>query len=284
MFNFLLKLNQMKRLFFLLITSMAMLSSCARYYVNTLSSSNTKKEESTGRFIFENDSLTVVYNFYGKDAQISLDVYNKLNEPLYLNWQQSALINGDKATSYMGETANISGQISSSTIKWSKDYSSSNSSLNASIDIPKEISFIPPKSRITKSTLKLAIINYKDIPDSLFSKTLLDVSQVATGIWAKKAQFDAGNSPMSFKSFLTFYTVKDNTPKSFWLQQDFYLSDLIKTGVNPTTITSLGNNPGNVFYLKEKTGYGKASEGFGYGLAILAVSAADAAINQPKSK
>ena len=77
------------------------LVSCSTYQVNVLSSTNTTKDDKTGVFNFENDSVKITYSFYGNNAPVSIQVFNKLDKPLYIDWQRSAAIIGDNAVSYM---------------------------------------------------------------------------------------------------------------------------------------------------------------------------------------
>lgn len=236
-----------------LLSAFALLSSCSRYYINTLESPNTKKIEATGEFQFENDTLIITYNFHGMDAPVSIDCYNKLNEPLYINWQKSALIKGDQAVSYMGKQVSFNGNLSGTS---SKDIISGNSLNQRNYDakiigaaaLPEEISFIPPKSRIKKIPLKISGIDYKNIADTAYQRTFIPLNGTP-GVWGKEVNFNPQNSPLNFKSYLTFYTEKENIQNNFSLHQDFYISNLIRTGTNPKGIVSLESKPGNVFYL-----------------------------------
>lgn len=267
----------MKKLMILLGTAL-FLSSCSKYYVSTLESSNTKKSEETGAFIFENDTLAVTYNFNGQNAPINIEFYNKLNQPLYIDWQKSALIKGDRAISFSGKIINFQGSLSGSSSSYNNrgnltDVSYQDAKLKGNATLPEEISFIPPKSKITKIPLKLAEQhNYKTLADSLYERSFITLNDRA-GVWGKSASFNSKNSPLSFKSYLTLYTEQDNKRKDFAIVQDFYLSGLLKAYVNPKSMTGLATNPGNIFYNSESTGYGKAMTGLAIG-AIVAVGVA----------
>ncbi|SHG77405.1 lipoprotein [Pedobacter caeni] len=276
----------MKKLI-VLFGAIALLSSCSRYYVSTLESSNTKKKEATGEFLFENDTLSITYNFHGVNAPISIEFYNKLNEPLYVNWQKSALIEGDRATSYLGKQipfkANLSGSSVNVFPQGNLETSSYDATIYGTATLPEEISFIPPRSRITKIPLKLAQINYKSIADTLYQKTYIDLNN-REGIWAKQASFNLQNSPLNFKSYLSFYTLKGNEQQNFSLGQDFYISNLVKMGVNPKHMYIMEGNPGNIFYYSESTGYGKTMGGVGIAALIVGAAALDSSTNKKDKK
>ncbi|MCX2452959.1 hypothetical protein OQX61_16905 [Pedobacter sp. PLR] len=271
----------------MLFSAALLLSSCSRYYVSSLESSTARKSEETGAFIFENDTLAVTYNFNGENAPISIEMYNKLNEPLYIDWQKSALIKGDKAVSFLGRTVSFKAGTSGYSMNFSNDKAFNDltfydAALKGSATLPEEISFIPPKSRISKTLLKLAEAhNYKSLADSVYKKSFISLND-RPGIWAKAATFSPQNSPLSFKSYLTVYTEQENKRKNFSLVQDFYLSGLIKSFVNPKSMTLLEQKPGNIFYNSESTGYGKAMTGVAIGAIVVVGAAAEA--SQPVSK
>lgn len=276
------------RKIFLFLIAIASLSSCSRYYVSTLESSNTLKNETTGEFKFENDTLAITYNFHGVNAPISIELYNKLNEPLYVNWQKSALIKGDRATSYSGRQLTFDAKLSGSSLEGieridGRETADYDAKISGAATLPEEISFIPPKSRITKIPLKLAQIDYKAISDTLYQRSYIYLTG-RPGVWAKEASFNSQNSPLNFKSYLTLYTQKGNDQNNFSLRQDFYISNLIKTATNPKVMTALEHKPGNIFYYSETTGYGKTMAGVGIGALAVGAAAADASLNKNEKK
>ncbi|MBB2150147.1 hypothetical protein [Pedobacter gandavensis] len=271
----------------MLFSATLLLSSCSRYYVSTLESSTARKSEETGVFTFENDTLAVTYNFNGKNAPVSIEMYNKLNEPLYIDWQKSALIKGDKAVSFLGREVSIKADISGYSMNFSNekafnDLRFHDSALKGSAELPEVISFIPPKSRISRTLLKLAEAhNYKSLPDSVYKKSFISLND-RPGIWAKAATFSPQNSPLSFKSYLTIFTEQEDKRKNFSLVQDFYLSTLVKSFVNPKSMTSVEQKPGNIFYNSESTGYGKTMTGVAIGAIVMVGAAAESSL--PVSK
>jgi hypothetical protein len=277
----------MRKLFLFLIAGVS-LSSCSRYYVSTLESSNTIKNEATGEFKFENDTLAITYNFHGDNAPISIELYNKLNEPLYVNWQKSALIKGDRATSYSGKQITFNAELSGSSLGGfelinglqTTDY---DAKISGAATLQEEISFIPPKSRITKIPLKLAQIDYKAISDTLYQRSYIPLAG-RPGVWGKEATFNSQNSPLNFKSYLTLYTQKENKQQIFYLRHFFYITNLIKTGQNQKVITALERKPGILLYYSETTGYGKAMNGVGIGALAAGAAAADLSLNKNEKK
>ena len=54
-----------------------------------------------GEFVVEDDSIDVVYNFYGHNAPITVGVVNKMSKPLYVDWTKSGIMIDDTPTSYI---------------------------------------------------------------------------------------------------------------------------------------------------------------------------------------
>ena len=61
-------------------------SSCSTYYYSTLSSSEgVAEKDDFGDFVYENDSVKVVYSFFGYNLPIHITVINNSDQPLTRN-------------------------------------------------------------------------------------------------------------------------------------------------------------------------------------------------------
>jgi hypothetical protein len=213
---------------FLIIPIAALLlSSCGKYQMNTLSSLNTKQNTTTGVFELENDSVKILYSFAGHNIPIEINIYNKLNEPVFVDWERSALIMGDKSVTYADETIQINGVVSSTST--GRYFRVSDAYVSGQITLPKNVAFVPPHTQINKTLSKISEHVISPINDSLFTKIKLASFYDPRGIKAKLAKFNSDNSPLRFKSYLTLYTLNGNTPKFMVYQNDFYISQVIRT-------------------------------------------------------
>jgi hypothetical protein len=263
----------MKKLFNLIAPAMLLLSlmSCSKYYINTMSSSNLLKDEKTGEFQYDNDSVKISYAFTGKDAGLRIKVYNKLPVPLFVDWTRSALIFQGKATAFLPDKANLSGDISTTT--WDKTVpTTTESTLNGTIQIPKEVSFIPPNSSVEKSAKLMESNIFKDVPDSLY-RDREELFSNDGQIKVKVGKFDHSNSPLSFRSYLTLYTQDGAKNNIFSLDKEFFVSKSVITFVEPEHLVIYSLPSADVFYNSNQTGYGKAMTGVGLA-AVIAGSAA----------
>lgn len=236
------------------------LSGCSSYYYSTVSSNDRIGSQNADHdFVQENDTVCISYCFYGEDAPVAITIYNKLDEPLFVDWTRSALILDDEATSYYTETATLQGVTQTSAMEtsyqWGRRHkissSDSQGAFSGAIALPKGIGFIPPKSKIGHMSLRLVNLPFDKIPDEAYSKRKFAKAD-GTLINVRVKDFTEDNSPVYFRSYLTLYT---NTPEgkqgaTMPFERSFYVSKLIKTGnVAPLNFREGQSQSGNFFYV-----------------------------------
>ena len=237
----------MKNYLFLAVIAILLLS-CSKYQINTISSTNTKKDVNTGDFIIENDSVQIKYTFNG-ESPVRVNIVNKLDQPLYVDWKRSALIVNDQALSFAGENLEIDGDIKGESFRdWAYnifDYRNLDLDLKAQVKLPVDLSFIPPKSRVEKALIRIPEVKVKDIP-----KKSLVTREIATEIKTvrvKTAEFSKDDSPLTFQSYLTLFTEQDSKIRPVVFRHDFYVSEAVLTTAKPKSI-GFGKARGDYFY------------------------------------
>lgn len=256
----------MKRLLFVLsVVVLFGMSSCSSYYYSVLESNDAVVEKNVDKdFIIENDSLIISYCFYGEDAPVSITVYNKMDEPLFVDWQRSALIIDDVATSYYQEKVPVQGQTESvysgSSYSWSKGYhitdGYSGGSFAGEVALPKGVSFIPPKSKVESTPLKLTNFPFDRIPKEAYSKEKFYKTD-SEAVNVKIKRFTENDSPLFFRSYLSLYTIDQDAEKKKYLsfESSFYVAELIKTGnVPPVSFNAGVKQEGDFFYVHKVKG------------------------------
>ncbi|WP_419701403.1 hypothetical protein [Mucilaginibacter sp. NFX135] len=234
----------------LLIISMAiaLLSSCSTYQMNTLSSTNTAHNEQTGEFKLENDSVKITYSFAGENVPIHVSIYNKLNEPIYADWERSAFVMDKKSTSYADGVLQVNGTVSSTSIGRGIRYSDEN--ISAQVTLPQNVAFIPPHSQVSKTITNVDSREFQYIADTLFTKSKVPSGYGGSDLKVKIARFEKENSPLFFKSYLTLYTLNNNVQKLITYQNDFYVSEAFRSSLGPENFSNFGDNRGDHFYIK----------------------------------
>lgn len=228
--------------------AIALLSSCSTYQMNTLSSTNTVHNERTGEFKLENDSVKIIYSFAGENVPIHINIYNKLNEPIYADWERSAFVMDKKSTSYADGVLQVDGTVSSTSIGRRIHYAEG--SISAQVTLPQNLTFIPPHAQISKTITNVDSKEFQYIADTLFAKSKVPSGFGGSDLKVKLARFEKGNSPLFFKSYLTLYTLNNNVQKLITYQNDFYVSEAFRSSLGPENFSNFGDNRGDHFYIK----------------------------------
>lgn len=268
----------MKKLIFSAVILSFVLTSCSKYQINMLSSTNTVKDEQTGNFDMVNDSVKISYSFYGVNAPVKIQVYNKMDKPLYVDWQRSAAIIGEKVISYATGEIPIKGNITTDSYKLDRTTSISYGDINAVATLPKDVSFIPPHAQISKTLFNITkgFINVADSNMKVVEMHYIDEEHNVKEIKVKSASFSKEASPLAFKSYLTVYIAESTGNKAINYQHEFYVSNLISTGTNPKNLEDFQAKRGDYFINTKKTGYAKVMTGAGIAAAVGAVAATSA--------
>ena len=254
-------------------------SSCSTYQYNTISSNNSLKT-TTNEFVSETDSLKIIYNFYGEGPSIHITVQNKLNSPLYVNWQKSALITNNNAVSYAGSTLSINGRIDGSVYNYLNSSSQVNADLNATANLPEGITFIPPHSQVQKSFISIFKVD-NELADTLFRKDLLPNTS-GYSVRALTASFTKESSPLVFRSYLTFVIDNQASQHIITSEKEFYISKVITTSLPPNEYLDYQTKPGDLYYTKDLTGYGKVVTGVVVAGALVGAAALNPVDSTPK--
>jgi len=248
----------MKKLivFTCLLSLLFSLNACSSYYYSMLSSDKgIVGVNEYNDFVQENDSVRIIYNFYGEDAPVRITVFNKLDEPMYIDWQRSSLIIGDKAVSYYKEVMPVQGDVesySSSTRQYGSVSSYSRGSFIGEVQMSKGIEFIPPRSKIEASTLCLGRDFLDDIPYGAFMKRpFVKANGCRTNL--KVMKFNVRNSPLYFRSYLTIYTGMEEHKSVY--ESSFYISELVDAGkMSPSGFRIGQDQAGNFSYYCNRRG------------------------------
>src|SRR5690348_2528150 len=113
------------------VMALLLFSSCSTYQYTTVSSSSLDMND-LQEFEFVNDTVRIIYNFYGENAPVTITVENKLKVPIFIDWHNSSLILNGRSVSYAPSQINIEGTTNAS----SYNYGSVTANLNAVASLP----------------------------------------------------------------------------------------------------------------------------------------------------
>jgi hypothetical protein len=88
----------MKKFLSSLILSLLISCTNSIYYVASLQSEQVKPVEKD--FLYENEHLKVIYNLWAEDGWMRYLLFNKTDQPLYIDWAKSFLERKGVKTSY----------------------------------------------------------------------------------------------------------------------------------------------------------------------------------------
>jgi hypothetical protein len=198
-----------------MISILVLVSGCSKYQYVFVDSHLYKNENK--EFITETDTVMVKYTFSGENFPINLTIYNKLQQPLYIDWGRSVVI-------------------------------INNIQMDGSFYRDGQVSFIAPLSYVKVSSNNLQNQFIKIHENNVQSYVTLSGS----GTRGKKYSFDETSTPLFFRNILALTTNEDYSMPTFF-DYSFWVSDVIQAGAGPKTMMY---NPPNQFYIKKATGFG----------------------------
>jgi len=216
---------------FTVLLTLISFSSCAPTWQYIKLDSREVTKDASKRFSWENDTLSLLYNYNGYGGPVWLCITNKTDKPMYINWKKSAIINWGYARSLFQPNVQMTGSFVSETQRaypaTPRGYTTSSGSLVGSFSMPEGMDFIPPHSNISK-TLDLVVFRnplkqdeFKGSPELLKVKRRGDAPA-----GYKLYTFDSSSSPVQFKSYLTFVLDSDNA-KEFSVSHAFYAREIM---------------------------------------------------------
>ncbi|MBK9147213.1 MAG: hypothetical protein IPM12_05240 [Flavobacteriales bacterium] len=212
-------------------------ASCARQGIQVFYTANDQLELKDDQWLHENDSVAVLYNFYGSGGSMSFVIFNKSNKPLFINWKNSALILNGQKMQYWSDAVEFSGSAttkSTSSTRTVMDFdwawvtqsraSSSIASVTTGSMVRNEmISSLPPQSYI-------GLKKYRLIPELLdFSgSSVVEIEVSKPDRPAAKEQilqmtFSKQNSPALFRNFLQL-SFSEEMKDVFYIDDEFWVN------------------------------------------------------------
>lgn len=227
------------RAFLLIALASILLCSCGSYQYLTLSSSqlhqNDKKE-----FVWQNDTVKIVYNFHGKNGPINLVVYNKTDQPMFIKWKRSALIRDGHSISLFNKTVVFNGESDGSSLRIGH-VNTTSSTFSGSFDLPEGTDFLPPHSDMNKNLLYVQDSGFSDIGFTSGVEKVAVADDFGVVSKVSKASYDEQSSPLQFRIYLTF-GLGDITSPDFSLQHSFYAKEILQTHDDPETFPRYGQD------------------------------------------
>ena len=203
------------------------------------------------QYVSENDSVKIIYTFAGLHGPVTIDFYNKLDIPLYVDWSRSALVLDSQRISYWRDEGRLLATGYGNEVHWNPYINSTRMALSGTIFHDEKKSFIPPQSNITVSTVILSkdLVNISPLDSFKWVK----LRTVSGFVNAKRYNYSSVNSPISFRSFLA-YSPDEDFSNPVYTDHYSWVSDIIRSTTPPG---QLPYQPANQFYESKVTPFGQ---------------------------
>ena len=220
--------------------------SCSHYHQLYKINAETSLKVEKNFIVYENDTLSVTYNFWAENGILSFAIFNKTDKPLYIDWKKSSYILNfqklnfweDKTSIQLNTVTKTNQESTYDNYKYNglaksmlpyqyigKTKGQTNTlstSTSSGMELkPERITFIAPNSFVSNARyllLKERISYY----DNTFIKKF---SSPNDSMLVYQKKYTETNSPLKFNLFLTFST-KENFDGEFYLTNKFYLSEI----------------------------------------------------------
>jgi hypothetical protein len=231
------------------IVALFMLSSCAEHQYLTISGSNINKTDAHS-FVSEGDTVTVLYHFRPEQGKVYIKVFNETDEPLVIDWWKSAIIVGSNVFSYYKPNAELSGRVDGTVTATGSGVGTavSTSDVNGTVYMSESSQFIPARAEIAKEMAVFRLDTLQNLPEMQARKDTIRVSY-SESIPYRKMSFDKDQSPLTFRSYLTFRIGQAGQEKEFSREHEFYVSEVWKIRYQPQELPSTITSRGDMIYL-----------------------------------
>lgn len=235
---------------YILLSTLILLafSNCSTYQYLTLDSSQLSKNDKK-QFVWENDTLRLIYDFNGPGGPMAVQIYNKTSQPLYVNWKKSAIIRDQHSTSLFDRNVLIDGSMGSYTFHRFGAISASTGSFTASFSLPEGVDFIPPNSAIDKGLLAIAQSGalVSVVPDSAPTSTIWDPTGL-NDVRYRRVTYSEDRSPIRFNSYITFVLGSDNS-REFAENHSFFVNEVVQANAEPKAF-ALYRHEGDALFIE----------------------------------
>ena len=197
--------------------------SCSRTMMVVQTDSNIPSLKSQKPF-YENDTISISYNFWEENGMVSFVISNKLNIPLYIDWKKSNFFAGNTSLSYWRDEENIKGISVGNSYKYPQSSvyrgNTSSSSVNsATVSKPERITFLAPHSNYT--FYKFSLTSFMPNDNFPFSDSVIDKKTI------KVKHFGVSNTPLKMRNFITLST-HEKFDSEFYLDNQFWIKDIFE--------------------------------------------------------
>ena len=231
----------------LMISIIITLNSCSSNLVQVFETKASNAKIVEDKYIFENDSVKIVYDFWKDKGLMNFSIENKLNKPLYIDWTKCSYINNTFKSNYWDDEEN-----SLSVGQFIYTPTGVKSVEKTKMTKPEKIAFIPPNSKFIKNRFYILPIKYLKV--NQYSRIIEITSTIDSKkkTQIKEKEYDKNSTPLTFRNYITLSYTED-FKNQFYIDNEFYISKV--TRVDENQFEYYERDPSKRgFYLKNEFG------------------------------
>jgi len=182
-----------------------------------------------GNFIVHSDSLRVTYSFHGENAPVKINIFNKMNRNVIIDWESSWFSFGDS----------IDNRIN----------------LGTYMDESDKMSLVAPYSNKETELFELSNLKFDELNKDRFASQAVVLMNGRTEK-LKVAEFNNETTPLYMRSFLSLHLGHVSDSPMIY-EQDFYIKSITNAGeLKPEEVAMAATNQGDIFYTRKEHGKG----------------------------
>jgi hypothetical protein len=211
-----------------IVLSFILFSGCTTYqYVSIV---GDIYQDDTHEHVVETDMVIIQYSFAGHSCPVDINIYNKLDAPIYVDWSKSSAIIDGTRYSYWNDEITISGSFSSRETSLIETRPTRSGEIEGTGVKRERVSFIPPGARINVKTLYLQSSHIIHSGDVAGEKVKLNTKMGKSR--ATRYSFSQSDTPLAFRSFITL-SIDEQFINPTYLDHSFWVDEVIETRVSP---------------------------------------------------
>ena len=176
-------------------------------------------------YAYENDTVKVIYNFWGDYGKMRVTVCNKLNIPIYLDWKKCMFFKGSQGMPFFNENIITETKSRGHSSYWGYGFSSNSGSSTSTTVRQDRISYIPQKASVTSqsfiitSEVKGFSVDKYNITQDSSSNNYEELVNVDS------KKYSLSQTPQTLRIVLTYATT-ESFQKESYVDNSFYVDEI----------------------------------------------------------
>ncbi|CAN5387242.1 hypothetical protein BH09BAC1_BH09BAC1_10260 [soil metagenome] len=77
--------------------------------VSTANKTIRQRAEYNYSYVYQNDSIAIIYSFWAEKGVLAFGIYNKLDRPIYFDWKKCSFVSNDIKLNYWDGKSTVVG-------------------------------------------------------------------------------------------------------------------------------------------------------------------------------